>query len=99
MILIEHIQNKIEVILFKIENRIKRLFNLSCRPCGHYSRYNEECSSKYFCDNGYCDHGISCQKRPPVTYLYYIIICTYNWIISYFYCKIKGYTPSKFKIK
>jgi hypothetical protein len=99
MISIETIQNKIEVILFKFENKIRQLFNLSCIPCGHHSRYNEECWSEYFCDKGYCSDGISRLKRPPLTYLYHIITHLYNWIISYFYCKIKGYTPSKFKIK
>ena len=62
MILIETIQNKIEVIVFKFENKIRRLFNLYCDSCRHYSRYEEGCQSDYFCDNGYCDHGINCQK-------------------------------------
>lgn len=99
MILIETIQNKIEVILFKFEYKIRSLFNLSCISCGHYSRYNEECHSEYFCENGSCSCGISGLKRPPLTNFYYIIIRTYNWIISYFYCIIKGYATPKFKIK
>lgn len=89
MILIESIQGKIEVSLFNFENKIRRLFNLSLTPCGNYSRYNEECHSEYFCENGSCSDGIGGLKRPPLTNLYYIITRTYNWIISYFYCIIK----------
>ena len=99
MILIESIQGKIEVSLFNFENKIRRLFNLSLTPCGNYSRYNEECHSEYFCENGSCSDGIGGLKRPPLTNLYYIITRTYNWIISYFYCIIKGYSRPKFKIK